>query len=210
MPDFRQLVERDESASRLDRRIMLACGILLCRQSLQNTARQIERAIPFGSEPFLKRLGIDGEIAKEFATVQVRRRLQIVELLRTGEALKATEIDIRGLNATAGKIGSEVKFGAFSQSLAQFQQTVAQTVASLIGTLIRPEQVGKTLPADGPARLRRQIGKQGARLARRLAEALAIQLDRQGPKNADRKGHPTALRDSLAAVPSIPTSIDRR
>ena len=56
-----------------------------------------------------------------------------------------------------GEIADQILRRLRLERFAQFEQTVAQAVTSLLGTLIRPEQIGHPLPTDRLPSLRRQI-----------------------------------------------------
>ena len=72
---------------------MLAGGILLRTQPVQDIADQGEDAVALRRQPFLERLGIDIEIGEEFAAVQLGCRLQVAAVLRARQPLEILEID---------------------------------------------------------------------------------------------------------------------
>jgi hypothetical protein len=148
LSELGERVERYQPAPGLDGGLMLARRILCCRQPLQDIADHGERPVALGREPLLKWLGIDVEIGEKFATVQLGRRLQVRALLRPGQPFEGVEVGDHVLNSAVGKVGDQVKRCARSQRLAQFQETIAKTVARLFRTLVRPQQVGKSLAAD--------------------------------------------------------------
>ena len=84
LAELGERVERHQPTSRLDCCLGLAVSNLLCCQSVQDVANQGKRAVTFGCEPFLKGLGIDYEIGKEFPPIQLRRRSQLGFMLRAG------------------------------------------------------------------------------------------------------------------------------
>ena len=172
-------VERHQPARRLYRSLMLAGFVLLCRQPLQDCADDVEHAIPLRRQPFLKGLGVDDEIGEKLTAIQVGRCLQLDPVSRSGELGKAVEVDLRSLDPTTGKIGDQAGCGARPQSLAQFQQAIAQAVPRLIRPLIRPQQVGEPLARHRTPFLRGEVGEQRTGLLRKFAEPAIIALDDQ-------------------------------
>ena len=128
-------------------------------------------------------------IGEKFASIQIRSRLQVSPMLRTGELLKPIEIDDNLLYSTVGKIADQVDAGGGPQCPAQLQQAVAQAMTRLLRTLVRPQQIREPLAADRLAALNREKSEQGPRLLWQSFEPTFVTLNQQRSKNADRQCH---------------------
>ena len=117
------------------------------------------------------------------------RGLPLGAVGRPRQPLETVEVDDYLLNAAIGKVGDQMVRRTRPQRLAQLQQTVAQAVSRLLGTLVRPQQIGQPLATDRLPALRRQIAEQRPRLLGHLPEPTIIALDHQNAQHADRQCH---------------------
>ena len=118
LAEFGERIKRHQSAPGLNRRVVLAGGILLDGQPVQDIANHGQRAVPLGGEPFLKRFGIEVEIGEELTTIGVGCRLQFEPDLRAGQPLEAFEVDDHALNSTTGEVCGQVHRRARPERLA--------------------------------------------------------------------------------------------